>query len=442
MSDVATFFRHREKDSGETYRLQFETGKSAHRVSVYARKPLQSSTLRSLQVKDRDGLEVALRALRKDIAGQGGGGWLVAATDEGSSRRLSVAGIPASGFEPASRFFMLSPGRPTSMYDTGDKTLKVPLGSHAIVPVDEEATAKLGEFLSYLSWLPNDMESVVLNAIRRPSLDARLDRVETELFGRTAAQELRGPWTAQVAQALRSNVVRVAAVVLIVMMLGVAGYSMRDKWTWRLNSTATVEPAEPPAPQPTVTTPTDTGSKPPTATEQAVVDEAKALIRQLRAQKSTADIKYMWEGHFQAIGSSAEPTEGDIRRLLSHYEENKSKPEETAFLWGLIKLQAYQRKPTRTDKRFLLDMEQQTPTREVLSDVQIATPASGDPGAKGAHDFIAALACRLDENKPPSPTLRKPKSMEPLNLGGRCEEYTPAHLIAGFKTLQTFVGGL
>jgi hypothetical protein len=155
MSEVATFFRHRENDPGETYDLQLDDAKGVCRVSVYSRKRMSSTSLRSRTLNGKSDRKAAFAQLGQDIGREGGGGWLVATIDEPGTRHLAVTAIPGpGGFNPPRQFVLLSPGRSATTLQTDDKGQKVPLASHVLVPVDEEADRILGDLLAYLAWLP------------------------------------------------------------------------------------------------------------------------------------------------------------------------------------------------------------------------------------------------------------------------------------------------
>jgi hypothetical protein len=75
-----------------------------------------------------------------------------------------------------------------------DSEFDVGLGDHLLVPVDKKSQQVLSEFCKNLEYLPADCEINVLNAIRRPSLELRVARLErTAKFG---PQEERGRETA------------------------------------------------------------------------------------------------------------------------------------------------------------------------------------------------------------------------------------------------------
>jgi hypothetical protein len=63
------------------------------------------------------------------------------------------------------------------------KWLETSAGTHLLVPVDGEAEGQLKDFEKYLGSLPPDLESLILYAIRKPSLDARLRDLEARKGG-------------------------------------------------------------------------------------------------------------------------------------------------------------------------------------------------------------------------------------------------------------------
>ena len=167
--NTATFFRHRENDPGHTH--QVAVGQSW--VSIYSRN--------SVDLKNPKN-KLTPRDIRHAVE-QSGGGLFVEAFEESGGRRLKVTRVPRGEFQPPKEFALLAPGRAPGRLEADGDIHQLPAGSHALVPVNEDAAKHLWELIGQLSWLPLDIESLVLNAIRRPSLDARVSKLESKLSG-------------------------------------------------------------------------------------------------------------------------------------------------------------------------------------------------------------------------------------------------------------------
>jgi hypothetical protein len=133
----------------------------------------------------------------EDAVKSRGGGIVVMATVDGTSKTVEVRCVGAGDYQPPKRFLMLSPGRPPYFCDS-DGANKVSAASHMIVPVDAEAEQQLKVFYDQLPWFSPDFESLVLNALRKPSIDSRLDDLEARVYGQTTGESQkeagRGPW--------------------------------------------------------------------------------------------------------------------------------------------------------------------------------------------------------------------------------------------------------
>lgn len=383
MNDAATFFRDRSNDEGETY--HFEMG--ARRVSVYAQKPLSS-----LQKQDGK-LSYDWDVLRRDVA-QAGGGVIVAVADEQGGRVVNFVKVAGKGYTPPDECVVLAPGRPPHPWKVqsgnadGTKS-KWPAGSHLLVPVDQPSGEQLQGFIGYLGWLSPDIESLVLYAIRRPSLDTRLDRVETTLLGQThdeamAAANARGfaRWKNRFAQWAASPVVRVASAMLLVLLLGANGalfYRVQNQLAAKEATTTGVQPGadskEKAHSKETNITPKNV---------EGIVDDAKVLFEHLRSAKDP-NLAALQKAHFTSL---------DLRKLdeaLRPRKAGEQGPGNRPVLWGLFKLQLLALDPDPDDTAFLKQWEEITLTKDAYR----AIP----PEILDAHPddvrMLAAIACRM-----------------------------------------------
>jgi hypothetical protein len=433
MSETATFFRNRADDPGETYELQIETPKGSYAVSIYARRPLPSSALKNHQVKDRNAVDRVLADLRRVVGDGGGGGWIVTAIDEGSARRLTARVVEGGYLEPVSRFWLLEPGRPAASVKADEKGQRAVVGSHLLVPVDETADQRLGEFVGHLGWLPPDLESLVLHAIRRPSLDARLNKVERKVFGETADDALRPGWGSGVKRWLRSNLYGTAALILLGLLLGAGGW-----WYMNHRSASTDKKALPsnkPAPHNGTAPSPDTRYV--TPSDDVFIDDANTFVETLRAKHETSKtLQAMWDGHFKKLDEPL--NENDIKALFRQHSGAANDPDNRRFEWGVIKLGTFVYQASAADAPFLHDWERVTLTRQIFDDITL-TKIRQD---RDIHLFLAALACRLGTENPPAPRLQTAKATGTFDFGGKCGDYTASHIREGLVRLNDVVNRL
>jgi hypothetical protein len=379
MNDVATFFRDRHKDPGETYQLTFEGWKGTHRVSVYSQRPIESRALENQNIATQQDYDVALKDLRNAVTGSGGGGMIVIANDEGRSRIFSVVRVNAKSYAAAQGFVTLSPGRPSAFVsiDGNNRGHKCAVGAYALVPVSEEAQQRLQDFIGYLSWLSPDLESVMLNAIRRPSLDHRLDRVETRLFAQTADEALAssqqgviGRVKGWMARSVPPPVVRLATAMLLILLVAMNGaalyylYSRSDTNVLSRISRAILRPKEPDV--------------------EPVVRDARMLLEALHKSKDPL-LRRVDDRHFQSL---PEPWVNEEIQKAIH----DSRP----VLWGLVKLQLLAIDPTPQNSEFLDDSDAVRLTKTAYG----AIPPGQIPD--DARQFLAAAGCRM-HYAPPLP---------------------------------------
>jgi hypothetical protein len=370
MNDVATFFRDRQKDSGETYQLTLEGWRGTHRVSVYSQRPIESRALEDQSVVLQQDYDVALKDLRNAVTGSGGGGMIVIANDESRSRTFSVMRVNAKPYAAAQGFVALSPGRDPAFVsiDGNNRGYKCAAGAHALVPVSEEAQQRLQDFLGYLSWLSPDIESLVLNAIRRPSLDRRLDRVETRLFAQTADEALTGAnqnllgkirnW---MALSVPPPVIRVATAVLLAVLIATNGFVLYRLYP---RGDVMVVYAAP--------------GKSKLAAVEPFVDDAKALLEALHKSKDPL-LRKVDEAHFASLA-----TDEEVQKAFG----------ERPALWGLVKLQMLAIDSQSRSTDFLEAADAVTRTKEAYA----AIPQARIPD--DARRFLTAAGCRMHYESP------------------------------------------
>jgi hypothetical protein len=397
MNDVATFFRDRHKDSGETYQLTLEGWKGTHRVLVYSQRPIESRVLEDHAIATQQDYDVALKDLRSVVTGSGGGGMIVIANDEGRTRTFSVVRVNAKPYAAAQNFVTLSPGRPSAFVniDGNSRGHKCAVGSYALVPVSDEAQERLRDFLAYLSWLSPDLESVVLSAIRRPSLDHRLDRVETRLFAQTTDEALAtsqqgvlGQIKSWMARSVPPPVIRLATAMLLLLLVAMNGailLSLHSKnYPDLLSGIA--------------------------RTKEPVVRDAKTLLEALHKSKDPL-LLTVDDAHFKSLAGS-----------WNDEEIQKAVRDDRLVLWGLVKIQLLAIDSTLQSSEFLGASDVATLRRTYK-----ATPP--DQLSNDARQFLAEAGCRMHYN-PPLPFE-----------ANDCKKVPADAFEKGLQRLTTFVKG-
>lgn len=420
MSEVATFFRHPEKHSGETYHIEIG---SSH-VSVYSRKAIPSKLLK--QAVDRKETDIGLKDLRSAV-NQGGGGVIVTVSDDGGEMNLKVDWV---GPKEDCQFVILSPGRGPRF--SQDKE-RLPAASHVIVPVDQDAEDNLRRFIGQLAWLSPDLESLVLNAIRRPSLDSRLNNVEARLFGQSSDEALNAGRFRRTMVAVKrwatSQAYSVAAGLLTLLL--VANGLLLWRLYSRLGQPYTVNPAA--HTSTSATQRTNDSSKTVTRAKRDAefVDEARDLFKILHAKRPTDPVlDTLYKEHFREFDDEAltdEQVAGVFRRGNQR------------FLWGIIKLQALKLEPRPADPTFLTAWDEMTATKTVLRNIGTNRIEADSEGLR----LLAAIACRFDYSTPPEPTPGLPETPSApalvFEVDGDCSTLTATDIEKGLQGLIKFV---
>src|SRR5262245_32067871 len=129
MSEIATFFRHRD-DPGETYQLDASDKQPPFRISAYWRTKMP---FKMDEVPDQ--WKAALERVEKAASGRGGG-IVVAVSGDGPKRHLKITTIEAKN--PPAKFALISPGAVAALEDI-PREMPIAAASHVIVPVDSDA---------------------------------------------------------------------------------------------------------------------------------------------------------------------------------------------------------------------------------------------------------------------------------------------------------------
>lgn len=440
MNEIATFFRPRGKDAGATYHFSTTTEKGVHyEFSVYCRKFVQLKGL-NLEETPRDwNANTYHDKLRNAVKGCGGG-IIVKASGDGASRMLEVEHIGSGN--PPSRYALLAPGRPAYLHPIADKQ-NVPAASHAIVPVDEDSERRLVTFVEQLPWFSPDFEALVLNAIRRPSLDSRLDNVEAQLFGETAEAarneaNARG-WARfriRMEKLLSKSSTYGFAAAGVLVILGAANAWILYDLNSRIPTSAVISAGgnKKLAVETTETSNSNPADAPGTATSP-LVGATQQLLKEINKKKATDKIKTLYESHFQGFADKQSLSDGDIEKWFET-QPSPDGSDSRPLLWGLIKLQTLKTNPRQSDINYLQGAGKRSASKVILDNMRVKLGED-----RVGQRLIAALSCRLGYENTQTPTLPKSDSSEALNLmpGTQCSDLTDEDIIKGLTQLTEFV---
>ena len=182
MNDLLTFFRNRKQDCGKEWQMKVETESREIFVLFYSKSPLsKSSYLSSL----RSNAPTAYPQYRENLIQEiqkNGGGLLVEAKflDRGCevSFLVLITEDQNDTCQPPQNVFYIEYGGHLEERPLTGEPLSLPQFAHIVLPVDAEAEENFRFFRKYSSWFPADFETVMLNLLRKPSLDLRLERLE------------------------------------------------------------------------------------------------------------------------------------------------------------------------------------------------------------------------------------------------------------------------
>jgi len=435
MNEVATFFRNPAGDAGITYHFQIGTERGAHHYFVYMRRRVNAVEFSDQEVKHRD-----LAAFHREITTSlraHGGGIVVVASGEGTSRNIDISAIASGSYVPASRYTVLRPGYPSHWLPL-DNAAKITLGSHLLIPVDPDAEEQLQTVMSLLNWFAPDVEALVSTAIGRPSFDVRLDKLENRLLGQTAdatAAEAGLTWWRRFGLQLRRLATNpllygwgVAA--LLVALLGLNAYLLH-----RLNSKLP-EVAGTPVASETLKAPKHQASMvtaaPHAAAAPTIASRTKELLAEVRARSSgNPRLKLLYDAHFAQFVAQGI----DDAKARQWFSTQTSNTDARPLLLGLIKLEAMHLNPNVRDATFLERWDNITATKDVLR----AVPE--DQRDPDGLRLMSALACRLGYGSSPRPELPAFTNSPALVLmpDGRCDALGDETIEEGLDHLFGYV---
>jgi hypothetical protein len=435
MNGLVTFYRDRKV--GATYEVHLRVGINEETVVfVYSAQPIRSSFLQDREIK-ADDRDAAVSDIRTQVY-PAGGGVIVVATGA-AEKRIKVETVKAPGFEPPTIFLALAPGAAPRALDV-EEEIALSFGARLLIPGNAATQNQLESFVRYLGYLPLDLEMLVLDAIRRPSLDTRLMEVERRTFGKNETGRIRPLWAQKVRSAGR-GVVKVLRPIVSILLL--SGLAVNGWWTHELlgekkkqqdptpvatPTTTPTPPTGPPEnPPPTVTSPAPRATE--THTLSSSVTELVEAVR--KKSKTNATMKKLYQAQIKPVETVL--ASGDLSKF-------KTKKDSQPLYWGLIKLQALQLEPT-ADPAMLDKFDNFKPTKDVFRKIGNARWSADLDG----YYLLAAAACNLGYLTPAGPglpTSGKSPDIDPaveFVPGGKCADYPFAKSGPGLQKLARYV---
>ena len=306
---------------------------------------------------------------------------------------------------------VLRPGRPFYFAKVNGQAQALPRGSQIFVPVDARAAQALQGLQEHLEYLPDDMKALVWQALRRPSVDARLDRLEAKVLGKTAAeeQEEEDGFGSRFADWFRKPAVRWSALALVLLaLLGFGGYR-----AYRFLTDTPERPAPPPA-----------------QTDPAIPDVARrveGIFRTIEAKKKGS----------LALTKLANTHQNDLDgantdRITRRLKVGPSEDLDTLLL-VLIKLQILKLDQGAPDTAFLEERHSLNPSMTALARIKPEIFAKD----AAAQNLLASMSCRLQAAHPEDPPFL---TLSGTGVSGKlCKEFPLKKAIPGLKAIPEFI---
>ena len=163
VSALATFFGPRQS----AYATQLKC--RDHYFALCTRSPLRLAD----ECRAETVTEDLRKAIRQAMSRDGG----IIVEIHASRSLLTVAPVDAKGYKAPQKMLKLSANETASIVAIGSK-ISYQAGDHYLIPSDESAQEKLKRLKDALEFLPQDQERSVLNLIREPRLELRLQVLE------------------------------------------------------------------------------------------------------------------------------------------------------------------------------------------------------------------------------------------------------------------------
>lgn len=421
-TDLLTFF-HPGESAGMAWTFPVRFG-SAPPIEIWVFTPGRAdlSQFAAATVSSEESYKRLLEELHSML--QQSGGILIRAQAHNDVVRTKLTRVETEGYTaPRSLLRLSAVGDPR--FEEISDLIDLKLGEHLIVPVCAAAEAKLHALREDLKGLPTDLESSVLNVLRRPSLEWRLDRIERVLSLPPATQsewqrsQIRKETFLQKLGRLfmwRIPAGPVAAALLLVAG-SVAAYdklSGADVHREQEKESADLAPAGSPDPEATAS---PKASESESGDEEDVLEEPLGDLFSALQATSDQDITTLFTSHFAGhekdFFSSASPG-----------------------IWGIAKLQALKWQLLQTGEGTLSNVKLQARVKEIYANDSNKRLEQD----KSAARLLAWGFCQQPSAKAEMPkTATEPKEALTLLRDKDCDDLKPEDAVAGLEDLTAWV---
>ena len=412
MSKQITFFWDRQQAAGHVYDFEIDDGSRRHRFSVFSRKPLDDKLVQKRSLpKDKGNIQSEIDKIV--LAMQRGQGGVITLVYDESSNRSFLRTIPVLSQTEAAvaSVGILRPGHSSLSLDALNEPQGVPFlaGAHALIPVDGDAERYLSDFKGYLGYLPADLQSLVLHAIRDPGLDIRVGLLEAIVRKDTGEPPADKSWAHRIfpflAKTSRSgrsvSLWRVTAALLglVLVFNTVVLYSIlkTDNGSIAVPLTFPVNPTPAAA-----------------ATPNQMIF---ALIQTVRGKSANQGMAALAQGHFAKVQK-----EGDLESLLGPGDDGK------LLVRGLMKLEAFRLNQGEGEKLFG-DAKNWTDLNNFYQGRELEAQS---------RNMLAALACTAFQS-PGLPATQRTQAVSFAEAGKDCTSYPFDKALPGLVELLKVV---
>lgn len=178
-TDLLTFFSPRESRGGVIQVFTVQVEKMADiEILVYSPEKVDLSRPAVVSVASDKEYQALVKEIKNLLPP--GGGILAQLQSHNGFTRTALTIFKGPNFKPPQKMLRLSPAGPPR-FENIPEAVDVPMGDHLVVPATDEAEKRLAAFYDELKGFPADLASAILNVIRRPSLEWRIERIERAL---------------------------------------------------------------------------------------------------------------------------------------------------------------------------------------------------------------------------------------------------------------------
>ncbi len=499
MRKATSFFYSREHDPGKTYELSVDLRDRRIRLEIYSAAPFEATVLSDQKFNTDEQYRLFRDDLRDAVLRRGRGGLVVRTEAIGRVMNAFVDSVsdPLShqDYHPPGKLLHLRAGYPPAWIGFDTDGMALSPDEHVVIPVHEEARERLVGLLNGLAWFSTDLEAVVLNAIRRPSIDVRLERLERQVLPEESAPKQSpaaqpqvmpdeasgenpsvpglslkpvgtedepqragdgseksggvGAILSAIKQAGKdfwaSEYSKTALTAVLVIALLITGWMILKGDATSdapLNPTAQSGPAVEEGALGAGELPADA----PPATEPPAPEPESPATEPQPAAVQVSSLLNSFERFFQAFEEGARHNDKLAILFNSHFGLYKNSPwnprtmtaalKEKDFLWGIVKLQVLKLRPNPQDIDFLRDTRAVTPTKEIFRSIERASIEIDEDARK----MLAVLACNMKYRTPGGPGLPLTEDNASYRfMEGTCEQRHRREMIPGLENLTGFI---